>query len=63
MLVNIFSSFMVKYHFFLKYLFGKLCFGLYLYLFFQMINVSPEDIGLSVGSKRKPLVIYALVSF
>ncbi|KIH59387.1 Anticodon-binding domain protein [Ancylostoma duodenale] len=27
---------------------------------FRMINVSPEDIGLSVGSKPKPLIIYAL---
>ncbi|KIH47916.1 hypothetical protein ANCDUO_22019 [Ancylostoma duodenale] len=30
---------------------------------FRMINVSPEDIGFSVGSKPKPLIIYALVSF
>ncbi|EYC11023.1 hypothetical protein Y032_0053g2435 [Ancylostoma ceylanicum] len=27
---------------------------------FRMINVSPEDIGLSAGSKPKPLIIYAL---
>ncbi|EPB73871.1 tRNA ligase class I [Ancylostoma ceylanicum] len=28
---------------------------------FRMINVSPEDIGLSAGSKPKPLIIYALL--